>query len=300
LGVCLISSRRRNEPFNPFAPNAAAERKKRNESRPQIQKRSEIRPTSTQNESTQKSLKELQEQSKQQLQEQGDVTQTEFVKSKMQTTAVPQPAPQPVRSNENKSKRKIESTEERRARLTEASKSLKHDVQSITDSMKEESIQPIEREIVAPKIIEPEIDNEATSLDDSDYDDDFEDDSKRRKKPSRKDVFKKIETKVKVTTDRRRSKRRSDQRGGGVQKKERKLDSKRSIEYRFAAREILEHPSVAENHRSNILGQVWAKGERIGIEDALQYIDEKISEGILTPDIANQIKALVKEMTTRR
>jgi len=38
----------------------------------------------------------------------------------------------------------------------------------------------------------------------------------------------------------------------------------------------------------------------MGIEDAILYIDEKISEGILTQDIANQIKALVKNMTTRR
>lgn len=259
-----------------------------------------MRQTSTQNESSQKSLKELQEQSKQQLQEQGDVTQTEFVKSSVQNPTTPQPTPKPIQSNENKSKPKIESTQERRARLAEASKSLKHDVQNITDSMKVEKIQPKNQEIVVPKPIASKIEDDEITLDDSDYDDDFDDDSKRRKKPSRKDVFKKIETKVTATTDRRRSKRRSDQRGGGVQKKERKLDSKRSIEYRFAAREILDHPSIAEIHRSNILGQVWAKGERIGIEDAMLYIDEKISEGILTQDIANQIKALVKDMTTRR
>ncbi len=259
-----------------------------------------MRPTSTQHEASQKSLKELQEQSKQQLQEQGDVTQTEFVKSPVKNPTTPQPTPKPIQSNENKSKPKIESTQERRARLAEASKSLKHDVQNITDSIKVEPVQPKEQEIVAPKLIETEIDDEGISLDDSDYDVEFDDDSKRRKKPSRKDVFKKIETKVTVTTDRRRPKRKNDQRGGGVQKKERKLDSKRSIEYRFAAREILDHPSVAEIHRSNILGQVWAKGERIGIEDAILYIDEKINEGILTHDIANQIKALVKDMTTRR
>ncbi len=258
-----------------------------------------MRPTSTQNESSQKSLKELQEQSKQQLQEQGDVTQTEFVKSPVQNTTTPQPSPKPTQSNTNKSKPKIESREERRARLTEASKSLKHDVQNITDSMKVEPIQPKSPEIVEAKPIETEIDDEGIILDDSDYDDDFDDESKRRKKPSRKDVFKKIETKVTVTNDRRR-KRRGDKRGGGVQKKERKLDSKRSIEYRFAAREILDHPSVAEIHRSNILGQVWAKGERMGFEDAMLFIDEKISEGILTQDIANQMKTLVKNMTTRR
>ena len=258
-----------------------------------------MRTTLSQKESQQKSLKELQEQSKQQLQEQGDVTQTEFVKSPSENLTTPQPSPKPIQSITNTSKPKIESTEERRARLAEASKSLKHDVQSITESMKVGPIQPKKQEVIEAKPIKTEIENEGIDLDDSDYDDDFDDDSKRRKKPSRKDVFKKIETKITVTNDRRR-KRRGDKRGGGVQKKERRLDSKRSIEYRFAAREILDHPSVAEIHRSNILGQVWAKGERMGIEDAMLYIDEKISEGILTQDIANQIKALVKDMTTRR
>lgn len=270
------------------------------ESRPPQQKRPEQRLQPSTVEPVQKTLQERQAESKQQLQEQGDVTQTKFVESRTTTAPKPQPFNSTNERATNSSHPKILSTEERRAKLAEQSKTLKKEVQVITEVTKSDRVhiepEPAKVAATTGKVNSSEV---VVSLEEEEFSDEFQE-GKKRRKSSRKDVFKKIETKVIDTSDRRRPKRRIDQRGGGSQKKEKKLDSKRSIEYRFAAREILDSPSVAEIHRSNILGQVWAKGERMGIDVAIEFIDEKINEGILSQDIGQQLKGLVKEMTTRR
>ena len=116
-----------------------------------------------------------------------------------------------------------------------------------------------------------------------------------------KNVFKKIETKVAIpTNDRRRGKRRFDKKGGGRQKQERKLNRQKYLEYKYAAKDILDNPNVPEEHRSNVLGQVWAKGERIGIEESVAFIEQKELELILPSDVALKLRDLVKRMTTKR
>lgn len=116
-----------------------------------------------------------------------------------------------------------------------------------------------------------------------------------------KNVFKEIETKVAIpTNDRRRGKRRFDKKGGGRQKQERKLNRQKYLEYKYAAKDILDNPNVPEEHRSNVLGQVWAKGERIGIEESVAFIEQKELELILPSDVALKLRDLVKRMTTKR
>ena len=63
---------------------------------------------------------------------------------------------------------------------------------------------------------------------------------------------------------------------------------------------MLENDQIKEEHRSNILGQIWAKGERIGISEAIEYIDQKEQELLLPSDIAEQFRQLVNKFTTRR
>ena len=72
------------------------------------------------------------------------------------------------------------------------------------------------------------------------------------------------------------------------------------MEYKYAARDILEDPSVPEEHRSNVLGQVWAKGERMSVDESFEFIDSKILENILTEEIGNKLRTLVRKFTTRR
>ena len=118
---------------------------------------------------------------------------------------------------------------------------------------------------------------------------------------SRNDVFKTIQTPVaKPSTDRRRRRRRGDKKGGGRQKQEKKLNRQKYLEYKYAAKDILNSDQVSEEHRSNVLGQIWAKGERIGIADSLLFIESKVEEEILPREVADKLRDLVSRMTTRR
>ena len=118
---------------------------------------------------------------------------------------------------------------------------------------------------------------------------------------ARSDVFKTIQTEVaKPSTDRRRRRRRGDKKGGGRQKQEKKLNRQKYLEYKYAAKDLLNTDTVAEEHRSNVLGQIWAKGERIGVTDSLAFIESKVDEEILPRDIADKLRDLVSRMTTRR
>ncbi len=116
-----------------------------------------------------------------------------------------------------------------------------------------------------------------------------------------KNVFKTVEqTVVKTSSDRRRKRRRHDKKGGGRQKQEKKLNRQKYLEYKYAARDLLDNPNIPEEHRSNILGQVWAKGERIGVTDSIEFIEQKVLEEILPEDVAQRLRDLVNKMTTRR
>jgi len=118
---------------------------------------------------------------------------------------------------------------------------------------------------------------------------------------SQLNVFKVVEeTQVKATNDRRKKRRPHAKKGGGRQKQEKRLNRQKYLEYKYAARDILDNPTVPEEHRSNILGQVWAKGERMSVDESYEFIDSKILENILTEEIGDKLKSLVRKYTTRR
>lgn len=115
-----------------------------------------------------------------------------------------------------------------------------------------------------------------------------------------KNIFKQIETKVVKPDNRRRGRRRFDKKGGGRQKQEKRLNRQKYLEYKYAARDILDNPEVPEEHRSNVLGQIWAKGERVSIDESLEFIEQKEAELVLPAAVADSLRDLVKRMTTRR
>lgn len=113
-------------------------------------------------------------------------------------------------------------------------------------------------------------------------------------------VFKQIAVKSAGRTTGQRRKGSREKKGGGRQKQVRKLNRQKYLEYKYAARDMLADPGVAEEHRSNLLGQIWAKGERISFEAAIEYIEQKEGEGILPPTVAAELQRLIRRMETRR
>ena len=85
-----------------------------------------------------------------------------------------------------------------------------------------------------------------------------------------------------------------------VSKTSLKLSRQRYLEYKKEMRDKMEQLDVPEEHRANILGSVWAKGERQGIDEAFDFIDEKLADGILDEEMAKMIERLIRRLTTKR
>ncbi|RJU95845.1 MAG: hypothetical protein DWC03_00510 [Candidatus Poseidoniales archaeon] len=200
------------------------------------------------------------------------------------------PAPLPVEApKKNEEKPLVQSHEDRLAELRRKSQEAKMSASRIEAAPEPTTVtQTVEPSAGAAK---SEIETVASSLNAS----------AEAVAPAKraKNVFAKIETKVEVKPDRRR-RRRMDKKGGGRQKQEKKLNRQKYLEYKYAAKDILDNPNVPEEHRSNVLGQIWAKGERQGIDDCLDYIDQKEAELILPEEVGTELKNLVKRMTTKR
>ena len=72
------------------------------------------------------------------------------------------------------------------------------------------------------------------------------------------------------------------------------------MEFKYDVRRILEEEDVAEEHRSNVLGQTWAKGERHGVSEAKAFLDEKVAKEIISDECSRKIMKLIDSLTTRR
>jgi len=72
------------------------------------------------------------------------------------------------------------------------------------------------------------------------------------------------------------------------------------MEYKYEMRGLLQELNIPEEHRSNILGTIWARGERQTAFDAKQFISEKVEQGVLTEEHEITLKGVVDRYTVRR
>ncbi len=79
-----------------------------------------------------------------------------------------------------------------------------------------------------------------------------------------------------------------------------RLDRSRHMEYKYEMRGLLEELSIADEHRSNLLGTIWARGERQTVADAKEFISEKCEQGVLTAEQESTLKGVVDRYTVRR
>ena len=308
MGESNISGERRkkDEPFNPFARDASAQRNKRQSERSQIQRRNAPAavPVPRPQQNTQTAHDELAKKRQQALNRLGTHEQksTEKPKAKAKPNAKPQVEPEPaVEPTFTTSVEKQDSSgpkvsrEDRMAELRRKSEDSRRNAKAQRDvaaapsaDVKTVSAEPVIEFVSAEQVTTPT--KLATTAEKSSAD-----------LKSRNDVFKTIQTEVaKPSSDRRRKRRRGDKKGGGRQKQEKKLNRQKYLEYKYAARDILDNDSIAEEQRSNVLGQVWAKGERIGVVEAVEFIEQKVEEEILPREVADKLRTLVSRMTTRR
>ena len=302
MGESTISGekRKKDEPFNPFARDASAQRNKRMSERSQAQRRNapapKVAPRPEQN--TQSAHNELAKKRQEALSRLGTQEQKSKPKpqpqSQPQSEVVEEPTFTTSVEKQETSAPKV-SREDRMAELRRKSEESRKNAKAQrniaaavpVDQVSVETEPVIEfvsaEQTSVPAHIQPAAEKVSTDM------------------KSRNDVFKTIQTEVaKPSSDRRRKRRRGDKKGGGRQKQEKKLNRQKYLEYKYAARAILDDDSIAEEQRSNVLGQVWAKGERMGVTDSLEFIELKVEEEILPRKVADKLRDLVSRMTTRR
>ena len=288
LGVLPINGRRggRKEEFNPFAKDASQQHRRRRDERERQHPRRPAAPVDqpvAPKKDIKADLERKQREAIEKLEQKGDV-----VAPKVAPAPVPV-AREPTRQDEDRPV--VLSHEDRLAELRRKSEAAKQSASRIEAAPELKSVETETIEAAAMVEAEPAGTMEAVTQTEA---------QPSSNAKSAKNVFARIETKVAPKQDRRRGRRRMDKKGGGRQKQEKKLNRQKYLEYKYAAKDILDNPNVPEEHRSNVLGQIWAKGERQGIDECLEFIESKEAELILPQDVGEQLRDLVKRMTTKR
>tara|TARA_B100001027_G_scaffold200151_1_gene159347 strand:+ start:1484 stop:2392 length:909 start_codon:yes stop_codon:yes gene_type:complete len=296
--------RRKDVPFNPFAQNAAAERNRRHAEKAKEKRRLEAQNqaastiSSSTSDNKSKTLEELRNQAREKLAVDATKTEAPVMEESKPILEIPPPEPkiesQPV-IIETSAAEIIEPKTTREDRLAE----LKRKSQKSKDKAK-----------ATKNNTKLEVKPETEILDGDNHEglespvieiDDVQDKSSNPGKNL--NVFKTIQSVDRTSagiSKKKRKTRRIDKKGGGRQRLEKKLNRQKILEFKYVAREILAHPDIPEEHRSNVLGQMIAKGERISIDAAIEFIDQKQAEMILTSEISDKLKQEIKSISTRR
>lgn len=279
--------RRKDEPFNPFAPNAgqkARDRKEKVARQPSRPKPSvPQKPTNDLAAKQKAAMEALKQRREIESKAATKPVQPQPVQKKHQ----PSPQPKPAPKTEVK---KPDGREERLAALRAKSAATAQFAKEAKDAKKlDEKIEP---EIKPTTATEPEIEvTIETKVDEP---------KQTSKSQGAANVFKTIKTEVKKSDRKQKRRRSNDKKGGGRQPQSKKLDRRKYLEYKYAARELLDNDSISEEHRSNILGQIWAKGERSGVDEAVEFINQKEAELIIPEEVADEFRRMVKRYTTKR
>jgi hypothetical protein len=80
----------------------------------------------------------------------------------------------------------------------------------------------------------------------------------------------------------------------------RRLDRSRHMEYKYEMRLKLSDMGIAEEHRSNILATIWARGERKTSNESKEFLNEKLQEGIINDEQSKKLGKIIDEYTVRR
>jgi len=290
IGGFIIRDRRRkpDEPFNPFAANANQVRQKKRSERNQVntpQGTSQGRATNQPNHDANEMRKRQEELRKKMGASNPTSTpsvQKPAVKNTAATSATTGDASQQI------------SRADRLAELRKQSQESIKKTELILEPNAQEK-QPIMPSVKENLNVEKKLDSiEAPVLEEPSKTSEISEAS------GTKNVFKQIVTKAPKQKDNRRRRSRHDDSAGGRQPKIKKLNRQKYNDYKYAARDILDNESVSDEHRSNLLGQIWAKGERIGVHATMEFIDEKQEQLIIGEDVAQKLRDLVKALTTRR
>ena len=229
--------------------------------------------------------------------------------SKPPPSSKPLPAPTPAPSPEIKEEKESSEIEDKAPESTEEDvQSPEEDVQSPEEDVIESQILGVTRRKsigLQPKQ-EGDVEDSPTNVV-SDKAQELIDESKLRAKTDQRPKKAVTET-VKMPTLQRevpkpkppapkfRRRRNSFQPAARAKR----LDRSRHMEYKYEVRGLMVDIDVEEEHRSNVLGTMWAKGERQNATEAKEFLESKHSEGILTEEQFKKLSDVIDRYTIRR
>ncbi len=79
-----------------------------------------------------------------------------------------------------------------------------------------------------------------------------------------------------------------------------RLDRSRHMEYKYEMRTLLSELEIPEEHRSNLLATIWARGERLTTNESKEFLNEKLEEGIIDDEQRQALIIIVDNYTVRR
>jgi len=82
--------------------------------------------------------------------------------------------------------------------------------------------------------------------------------------------------------------------------RQKRLDRGRHVEYKYEVRGLMENINVPEEHRSSLLGSIWAKGERQDVEAAKDFLREQHELGKIDESMFESLLKVIKRYTVRR
>lgn len=271
--------------MNPFAKNAGAERNRRRDEKAARDRRTNIPPSRTPTAQS-SNLKE------------NDLAKN-IAEAKKNLSPSAQQSPvsrhQPVSNIQSNEESKAESKANRESRLDELRRKSQANQANAKSIVKKD--EPVNKPEVKPKF-EPEVKPKIEVTIETPVT--VEEATISNKSSTAKNVFKQIQTVKKKQDHGSKRRKKADKKGGGRQKQVKKLNRQKYLEYKYEAKDLLSDDGVPEEHRSNVLGQIWAKGERMGIQEAIDFIDQKELELILPEKVANDLRSLINRITTRR
>jgi len=124
---------------------------------------------------------------------------------------------------------------------------------------------------------------------------------KSRIRATEKNLKKEADNKPRVVVDvPKKSKARARQKAYQPATRLKRLNRSKHMEYKYEMRSLLVEIDVMEEYRSNLLASIWAKGERQSTKEAKQYIDEKMSEGVINEHQHKSLLKVIESYTIRR
>ena len=79
-----------------------------------------------------------------------------------------------------------------------------------------------------------------------------------------------------------------------------RLDRSRHMEYKYEMRGLMSKLEISDEHQSNLLGTIWARGERLTTKESKEFIGEKLEEGIIDEGQQKALEKIVDNYTVRR